>query len=94
MTNVLDPFTVHTAAPPIGWVQSCAACGFVLLDNTAWSEGRVAVMEGDDRGPSWWPAGQRIGTDKTADQRGGMTYVVNPPARPLADDERVCAGVN
>ena len=93
MTTGLEPFTVHVAAPSIGWIQTCAACGFTLLDNTAWGEGRVQMPVGDaDRGPSWWPVGQQIATDKTAASRGGMTYVIE--GRPLDDDERMCAGVN
>lgn len=62
------------------------------MDNTAWAEGRMAVPEGDERGPSWWPAGQRIATDKPTPGAGGMTYVLND--RPLAEDERYCAGTN
>lgn len=92
--TTLAPFAVHVAAPPVGMVQQCAACGFVLTDNTAWAEGRVAVMDGDDRGLTWWPTGERVATDKTSPRSGGMTYVLGPEDRPLADDERMCAGVN
>ncbi|MEV1013766.1 hypothetical protein AB0I89_23735 [Micromonospora sp. NPDC049801] len=89
----LEPFTVHIAAPPIGLLQRCAACQFVLTDNTAWAEGRVAVMDGDDTGMSWWPAGERIATDKTGEQRASITYVVQAGRR-LDDDERLCSGSN
>lgn len=87
-------WTVHTAAPPVGWVQCCGACGFVLQDNTAWAEGRVAVrIEDEGCGPSWWPTGQRIGTDKVAGEYGGCTFVLED-GRPLEPDERLCAGTN
>lgn len=91
--DALAPFVVHIAANPVGMVQSCSACGWPLMDNTAWTEGRVAVPDADaGRGPSWWPAGQRIATDKPTPDRGGVTYTVND--RPLGDDERLCAGTN
>lgn len=92
-TADLEPLIVHVAAPPVGLLQRCAACQFVLMDNTAWAEGRVAVMEGDDRGMSWWPVGERIATDKTGERRASITYVVQA-GRDLDDDERVCAGSN
>lgn len=93
--TTLAPFVVHTTAPPVGWVQRCASCGWVLQDNTAWFEGRVAVPTEDaDRGPSWWPTGDRIATDKTTPGAGGMTYAVGPEGRSLDADERYCAGVN
>lgn len=82
-----EPWTVHTAAPPVGPVQTCAACGHTLQDNTPWYEGRVAVPEGQENdGPPWWPAGERIA------QLGACTFVL--PARPLEPDERLCAGAN
>jgi len=91
--TTLAPFVVHVASAPVGATQSCAACDFVLTDNSAWFEGRVAVPAGDDsRGPSWWPNGAQVATDKTATSRGGMTYLVDD--RPLDDDERYCAGAN
>jgi hypothetical protein len=92
--KALAPFVVHVAAPPVGMMQSCAACGFVLTDNAAWAEGRVAVMDGDDGGPSWWPVGERIATDRTGGRSASTTYVIGPEGRPLADDERLCAGAN
>lgn len=90
--TTLAPFVVHTAAPPVGVVQLCASCGLVLMDNTSWVEGRVAVLEGDTRGLVWWPTGAQVATDKTGDRAPSMTYVVNPPGRPLAADERMCGG--
>ncbi|WP_341719948.1 hypothetical protein QQG74_09680 [Micromonospora sp. FIMYZ51] len=92
-TAELDPFKVHIAAPPVGLVQRCAACQLVLMDNTAWVEGRVAVIEGDDAGPSWWPVGERIATDKTEARQPSITYVV-AAGRTLDDDEQPCAGSN
>jgi hypothetical protein len=93
--TALAPFVVHTAAPPVGAVQSCAACGWGIVDNTPWFEGQVAVPEGDaDRGPGWYPAGARVATDKTAPGAGGMTYLLGPEGRPLDGDERLCAGTN
>lgn len=93
--TTLAPFVVHTAAAAIGWVQPCAACGWPLIDNTAWAEGRVAVpIEDDGRGPSWWPVGAQVATDKASSRDGGMTYVVAPDGRPLDDDERLCGGTN
>jgi hypothetical protein len=92
---------IHVAGPPVGAAQTCVACGYILMDNTPWIEGRVAVMEGDDSGPGWWPAGERIGTNDLGSPRavpnvpvGGCTFVVGPPGRPLEADERLCAGVN
>lgn len=82
-----EPWTVHTAAPPVGLVQTCSACGHVLQDNTAWAEGRVAVAEGQEHdGPMWWPTGERIA------ELGICTFVL--PDRPLDEDERLCAGAN
>lgn len=97
-----DPdWIVHVAAPPVGMTQSCAACGYTLIDNTAWAEGRVAVVEGDESGPGWWPVGERIGTTDRGEPRavptvpvGGCTYVVGPPGRSLDTDERMCSGAN
>lgn len=86
-------WTVHVSGEPIGWVQSCVACRFVLIDNKAWPEGRAAVVDTDDRGPTWWPAGARIGTDKTSESRGGCTYVLDED-RDLDNNERLCAGAN
>jgi hypothetical protein len=81
-----EPWTVHTAAPPVGLVQACTACGHTLQDNTAWAEGRVAVPEGQRGGMTWWPAGERIA------QLGICTLVL--PDRPLDADERLCVGAN
>jgi hypothetical protein len=50
-------------------------------------------MEGDNSGPSWWPAGERIATDKTEQRRASITYVVAAD-RPLDADEQMCAGSN
>lgn len=89
----LVPFVVHTAAPPVGVVQPCAACGWPLMDNTAWAAGNMAVPESDvGRGPSWWPVGHRVATDKPSPDAGGLTYVLGD--RLLADDEQLCAGSN
>lgn len=89
----LAPLVVHIAAPPVGWTQTCAACGTVLLDNSAWGDGRVAVPEGTDAEPVWWPVGERIATDKTPERTASITYVIEA-GRPLDDDERLCAGAN
>lgn len=86
-------FTVHAAgAPAPDHRQRCFSCGFVLLDNSGWDAGLVAVPDADaGRGPSWYPVGALVATDKTEERRGGMTYVV-PSERPLAGDERPCTG--
>lgn len=89
----LGPLRVHQAAPPVGMVQRCTACQFVLMDNTAWADGRIAVMEGAPDGPSWWPVGERIATDKTSERRASITYVV-AAGRTLDNDEQPCAGSN
>lgn len=95
MNAALDPFAVHTAGPPIDWVQWCAACGWPVVDNTAWVEGRVAVPASDDGCElSWFPVGARVATDKPTPTSGGMTYLLAPESRRLADDERLCAGNN
>lgn len=80
-------WTVHTAGNPLGAVQSCAACGHILQDNTGWAEGRVEVEESwGDRGPVWFPAGERVA------EFGNCTVTL--PDRPLEADERLCAGAN
>lgn len=106
------PFVVHVAgaavkspaSPAAGetLVQRCVACGFVLIDNTAWLAGTVAVAPLNLAaaggatvearpvdGPSWYPIGALIGTSKTDENQGGMTYV-RPEGRPLGADERSC----
>lgn len=85
----MEPFTVHTAGQPGNdHLQRCVPCGVVLTDNTAWAEGRVAVMDGDDTGPPWWPVGALVATDKIPG-RASMTYTVEG-GRPLAADEAAC----
>lgn len=92
--NTLPPFVVHVAAAPVGLTQTCA-CGWVLADAAPWAEGRVAVPDGSERdGPGWWPTGARVATDKATPTSGGMSYVLNPDDRPLADDERLCGATN
>lgn len=87
-------FVVHVAARPgDDHLQRCVACGWTLADNQGWwsAEGVAVWSDGAGHaGPSWWPAGALIGTDKTAATRGGMTYV-HPTGRPLGADERACA---
>jgi hypothetical protein len=83
---------VHVAGEPSAdHRQRCIPCGAVLTDNRGWfSEEGVMVMEGDDRGPSWWPAGSLVATDKEPDShQASITYVINPD-HGLADDERPC----
>lgn len=105
-------FVVHVAGAPTkvfpgpdtaaAATQRCLACGFLLIDNTAWMNGTalsapLALMaEGGEYidakvpdGPSWYPAGALIGTDKVDGRPGGMTYV-HPDGRPLGDDEVPC----
>jgi hypothetical protein len=87
-----DTIEVHVAGTPgPDHVQRCVPCGAVLFDNRPWYEGRVAVMDSDEReGPSWWPAGALVATDKPRDGRGaGMTYTVDP-AVGLDDNEQPC----
>lgn len=88
----LPVFEVHVAGEPAGdHIQRCVACGAVLIDNRPWWEGRVAVPVDDaaTAGPSWWPVGALVATDKRRDGTGGgMTYTVD--GRGLADDERPC----
>lgn len=82
-----DPWIVHTAGPPVGAIQACAACGHVLQDNAAWFEGRVAVLEGQEHdGPMWWSTGALIA------ELGICTAML--PDRPLDPDERLCGGAN
>lgn len=84
---------------PAAAVQRCVACGVILIDNTAWLEDRVAVAtfgaeagtEVPD-GPSWWPAGALVATDKEpGSHQAAITYVVEE-GTPLGDDERPCVG--
>lgn len=85
---MITVYDVHIAAPPIGPIQLCAACGHVLQDNTAWDEGRVAIPDGQpDIGPLWWETGRRIG------HAGGVTYAIGAD-RPLEPEEQLCAGAN
>lgn len=93
-------FVVHVAgAPtkvfpgpdtPASATQRCAVCGFLLLDNTPWVNGAAAVVDDDERGMSWYPAGALVGTDKRAEGAGGMTYV-REEGRPLDDNEAACS---
>jgi hypothetical protein len=86
--TTLAPFVVHTAGAPVDALQRCVPCGFVLTDNTAWFEGRVAIPIGqDDHGPSWWPSGALVATDKNG-SHVSITYVVD--GRHLAPDEIPC----
>lgn len=96
-------FTVHVAGAPAQtpatadadaqWAQRCAVCGFLLIDNTAWMTGNVAVATTEPEavvdGPGWYPAGALVGTDKTDPGRSGMTYV-RPEGRPLDGNEQGC----
>lgn len=88
--TALAPFVVHTAAMPgPDLIQRCVACGTVLVDNTAWAEGRVAVLAGDDRGPTWWPQAALVATDKVPGSCApSITYTID--GRALDDDERPC----
>lgn len=98
------PTTVFPEDGPASATQRCAVCGFLLLDNTPWMTGAAAVADlplvavdgvvpapviDADRGMSWYPAGALIGTDKTDETRGGMTYV-RDSGRPLDDNEVAC----
>jgi hypothetical protein len=89
----VSPWTVHIAGTPVGPIQACVACGFILEDATPWLEGRVAVPDGQDASHRWWPVGALIGTDKQPGERGGCTFVLEE-GRPLDADERMCAGAN
>jgi hypothetical protein len=67
-------FEVHVAGEPGDSVQRCVPCG--------------AALPAPD-GPSWWPSGAMVATDKRRDGTGGgMTYRVD--RGDLADDERPC----
>lgn len=86
------PFIVHVAGEPsTDHRQRCVPCGTVLTDNRPWwSEDGVALVDGDERGPSWWPAGALVATDKEPDSHhASVTYVVDAD-RGLDDDERPC----
>jgi len=88
----LPPFIVHVAGEPSSdHRQRCVPCGAVLMDNRAWySPEGVALVDGDDRGPSWWEPGALVATDKEpGSHKASMTYLVDP-AVPLDDDERPC----
>lgn len=93
MTGRPPPLLVHVAGEPQpDHLQRCVPCGTVLTDNRAWLEGNVAVMDGDDSGPSWWPAGALVATDKKpGSHQPSITYVVES-GTPLDDDERSCVG--
>lgn len=89
---VLPPFLVHVAgAPGADGQQRCVPCGVVLLDARPQLEGRAMIPDGQPYdGPSWWPPGALVATDKVEGSREpSMTYVVDQ-ARGLADDERPC----
>lgn len=88
----LAPLLVHVAGEPQGdHLQYCIPCGTVLTDNRAWFTGDVAVVDGDDAGPSWWPAGALVATDKEpGSHQPSITYVVD--GGPLDDDEQPCVG--
>lgn len=94
-------FTVHVAGAPTkvfpgpdtaaSATQRCVVCGLVLVDNTGWMTGGVAVVDGDERdGMSWFPAGALVGTDKVEGRPGGMIYL-RPEGRPLGVNETACA---
>lgn len=91
----LPPFVVHVAgAPQDDHLQRCVPCGAVLTDNRGWwSEQGVAVWSSDDTapaGPSWWPAGALVATDREpGSPHASMTYVIEAGI-PLGDDERSC----
>lgn len=89
--DVTALFVVHTAgAPGPDHVQRCVVCGLVLIDNAGWVTGDVAVLDGDDRGPSWWPVAALVGSSKRPGDRGGVAYL-RAADRPLLDDnERPC----
>jgi len=80
--GVQVPVLVHVAGIPQRMVQACTRCGAVLIDITAWAEGRVAVLAGDGRDPSWWPAGAQVA------KGGVVTYSVDRAV--LTDDEKPC----
>jgi hypothetical protein len=96
MTRRAPLLLVHVAGEPTpDHLQRCVPCGTVLTDNTGWWEGRVAVPTlGDDdpgpAGPSWWPSGALVATDKEiGSHRASITYVVES-GTPLDDDEKPC----
>ncbi len=85
---------VHVAgAPQPDHLQRCVPCGTVLTDNRAWwSDQGVAVWSDspDDAGPSWWPAGALVATDKQPGSTApSITYVIEEGI-PLDDDEKPC----
>lgn len=87
------PILVHVAgAGPSSpdHVQRCLSCGAELYDGRPFFEGRAVVLAGDDDGPSWWPAGALVATDRHVAGNGPViTYVVEA-AVPLDDDEQPC----
>jgi hypothetical protein len=85
--TALAPFVVHVADPPVGGVQHCGLCGFVLLDFTPWLDGTRQTPAG--REPNWWPAGRRVATNGPGEPPLGITYAADGPK--LAVDERWCA---
>lgn len=75
--------SVHLAAPPVGPVQHCAACGRVL----AVAGARPTAQPLDRTGPpDWFPTGGQI-----AEINGGG-LILNPPGRELYAPETLCAG--
>ena len=89
----MPPVLVHVAGVPgPDHLQRCVPCGTVLTDNRGWWDGTIAVVEGDDSGPSWWPSGALIATDKQpGSDRASITYVIGQGI-PLDDDEQPCTG--
>lgn len=90
------PILVHVAgAPGPDRVQRCLSCGAELYDGRPHYEGRTVVLIGepDLDGPSWWPAGALVATDRHVAGNGPViTYVVEANV-PLDDDEeQPCTG--
>lgn len=87
----MPPVLVHVAGEPQpDHLQRCVPCGTVLNDNRSWWAGTVAVMDGDDTGPSWWPVGALVATDKEpGSHQPSITYVIEQSVG-LDDNERPC----
>ncbi|GLY08239.1 hypothetical protein [Actinoplanes sp. NBRC 101535] len=89
MPEVAD-FIIHpAAAPQDDGIQCCTTCGSLIIDNTAWYQGRVQIPEGQpDTGPAWWPEGALIATNRHHGTSPVMSYRVE--GRPPAADEQLC----
>ena len=78
---------VHIAGEPSDveyMKQLCTRCGLVMIDNTGWIDGGVAVLDDDDRGPGWWA------TDAFVRMDGGCSFMIGLGTMPPDADVPLC----